>query len=128
MIFSHTIFYVKDVLEAVRFYQAAFGIKPKFIHESNFYAELATDGVALAFASEELGSLNLPNGFKRNSIKDKPQACEIVFSSDNPQLLYEKAVKAGAISLSPPEIKPWGQLVAYVRDPFGILIEIAAVM
>jgi lactoylglutathione lyase len=35
-------------------------------------------------------------------------------------------VDAGAAPLSAPAIKPWGQTVAYVRDPFGTLVELAS--
>jgi lactoylglutathione lyase len=123
--FSHTIFYVKDVVQAVDFYEKAFGLKIKFIHESSMYAELETGNVILAFANEELGKMNLPDGFQPSSLNDLPQACEIVFSTDDPHAAFEKAEKAGAILISSPQMKPWGQEVAYVRDPFGILIEIA---
>jgi uncharacterized glyoxalase superfamily protein PhnB len=37
----------------------------------------------------------------------------------------ERAVKAGATVYVEPVDKPWGQTVAYVRDPNGFLIEIA---
>ncbi len=126
--FSHTIFYVKDVSKTIHFYGAAFGIKPKFIHESNAYAELMTEGVALAFVSEDLAMTNLPEGYERNSIGRLPQACEIAFTTDDPEKWYRKALEAGAIELTPPQLKPWGQVVAYVRDPNGILIEIAGEM
>jgi lactoylglutathione lyase len=35
-------------------------------------------------------------------------------------------VEAGAAPVSEPATKPWGQDVAYVRDPDGVLIEIAS--
>jgi uncharacterized glyoxalase superfamily protein PhnB len=126
--FTHTIFYVKDVVKTVQFYESAFGIKPKFIHESNAYAELKTGDVALAFASEDLGEMNLPGGFQRNSVKNQPQACEIAFTTDDPEKSYKHAVEHGAIALAPPKQKPWGQIVGYVRDPNGILIEVAGKM
>jgi lactoylglutathione lyase len=126
--YSHTIFYVKDVIQTVEFYEKALGIKCKFIHESNAYAEMATGDVALAFVSEELGHMNLPQGFEPNSLKKPPQACEIAFTTSDPQKLYDRALKAGATDLSAPTQKPWGQIVAYVRDPNGILIEIASEM
>jgi lactoylglutathione lyase len=36
----------------------------------------------------------------------------------------ERAVAAGAELILEPERKPWGQTVAYVRDPNGTLVEI----
>ena len=41
---------------------------------------------------------------------------------------FERAVEAGASAVSEPQKKPWGQEVAYVLDPDGILIEIASPM
>jgi uncharacterized glyoxalase superfamily protein PhnB len=33
-------------------------------------------------------------------------------------------VAAGAEPVSPPETKPWGQVVAYVRDANGVLVSL----
>lgn len=126
--FSHVIFYVKDVLKTLDFYKEAFGLEPKFIHESNGYAELQTGAAALAFVCEEAIPMILPNGCQRNHPDALPQACEIVFTSADPEKTYNEAVEKGATALYPPEQKPWGQLVGYVRDPNGILIEIAGEM
>jgi uncharacterized glyoxalase superfamily protein PhnB len=35
-------------------------------------------------------------------------------------------VEGGAEPVTPPQTKPWGQDVAYVRDPDGNLVEIAS--
>jgi lactoylglutathione lyase len=126
--YTHTIFYVADISQALLFYNNAFGFAPKFVHESNQYAELSTGAVVLAFASEQLGVINLPTGYLRNDTNTLPQGCEIVFTVSDVTTLYQKALDAGAISVAPPTPKPWGQLVAYVRDPNGILIELASPM
>lgn len=123
--FSHTIFYVKDVLKAVAFYKDAFDIAPKFIHESNQYAELATGNTALAFASEQLAAYNLPKGYVPHDITKDPLACEIALSVADVDAWYERALKMGGHSIAAPQQKPWGQVVAYVRDPNGVLVEIA---
>lgn len=123
--FSHTILYVKDIPKALAFYKDAFDIEPKFIHESNQYAELATGSTALAFASEELAAYNLPKGYVPHDSGKVPLACEVVFSVADVQIWYERALKAGAQSIAAPQQKPWGQIVAYVRDPNGVLVEIA---
>src|ERR1700734_1037909 len=103
--FSHTMFYVNDVLKTLEFYNKAFEIKPKFIHESDAYAELNTDSVTLAFATEDLGKMNLPEGFITNDITSLPQACEIVFTTDDPERYYNQAVRVGAQAVSPPQKK-----------------------
>ncbi|HEY2811093.1 MAG TPA: VOC family protein [Rhabdochlamydiaceae bacterium] len=124
--FSHTLFYVKDIVKLIDFYEKAFGIKPKFVHESKLYAELDTGRTSLAFADDTLGRENLPEGYIPNDPAQTPSACEIVFTVLDVDHAYKTAVDAGAIALVPPKHKPWGQIVAYVRDPSGILIEIAS--
>lgn len=126
--FTHMLYYVKNIPQLIDFYERAFGVKPKFVHESGFYAELDTGATALAFAEESIGDDNLPEGYVPHDLRKPPAGCEIVFTVDNVQEAYEKAMDAGAVALVPPKEKPWGQTVAYVRDPAGILIEIASVM
>ncbi len=126
--YTHTIFYVRDIQQTIKFYEKAFNIKAKFIHESGTYAELDTNGTSLAFASEELAKMNLPNGYTSLDPKNPPHACEIVFTTENVGKTFSNALEAGASQVSQPQEKPWGQTVAYVRDPEGILIEIASVM
>ena len=38
---------------------------------------------------------------------------------------YARALEAGCESLAAPQDKPQGQRVAFVRDPFGTLVELA---
>ena len=37
---------------------------------------------------------------------------------------YATALDAGATAMQEPAEKPWGQTVAYVRDPNGTLVEL----
>jgi uncharacterized glyoxalase superfamily protein PhnB len=39
--------------------------------------------------------------------------------------LLNRAVEAGGTTYVEPIDKPWGQTVAYLRDPNGLLVEIA---
>ena len=124
--FSHMIFYVKDIPTALAFYKKAFDITPKFVHESNQYAELNTGATSIAFASEALGQENVIGGYIKHDVHQKPFACEIVFTVQDVEFVYKTALESGAISVVGPKQKPWGQTVAYVRDPNGILIELAS--
>jgi len=38
---------------------------------------------------------------------------------------FARALENGASALVEPKRKPWGQVVGYVRDPFGTLVELA---
>lgn len=123
--FAYVILYVKDVPRSIKFYEELFDFAPKFIHESNEYAELDTGQTTLAFASENLAHANLPKGYIPHDLSKKPLAAEIVFTTPDVHKLFEKAIKNGASEITIPQQKPWGQEVAYVRDPNGVLIEIA---
>ena len=125
---SYIIFYVKDIPKGLSFYREAFAIESKFVHESGLYAELSTGAVTLAFASDLLGKENFPGGYLPNDVKQLPQAGEVAFTVENVAASYAKAIGAGAVSLAPPKEKPWGQTVAYVRDPNGVLVEICSEM
>ncbi len=126
--FSHVIFYVESIESALSFFEKVFGISPKFIHESGQYAELDTGATSIALASEPLGDSNLPNGYVRSRKKEPPLGCELVFTVDDVQKFFNLAVREGGEGLSPPQEKPWGQTVAYIRDPNGVLIELASPM
>ena len=102
-------------------------MKRRFIHESG-YAELDTGETALAFASHELGRSNLPEGYVRADESEKPLGTEIALVTEQVADAYARAIAAGAVSIKGPVEKPWGQTVAYVRCPDGILVEICSPM
>jgi lactoylglutathione lyase len=126
--FTYTIFYVKDVTKSIIFYEKAFGFARKFIAETNEYGELLTGETTLAFASLELAKKNLPLGFIESTIGFKPFGMEVGFTTDDVNRTMQDAIKAGAVEVAPAMVKPWGQTVAYVRDPDGFLIEICTPM
>jgi lactoylglutathione lyase len=128
MEFGYTIIYVPDVSKAASFYERVFGLKIRFADESGTYAEMETGTTVLAFASNELGKANLPQGFRENRATDVPAGIEIVFVTSDVKGAYAHAMKEGAVSISEPETQPWGQEVAYVRDLNGVAIELAAPM
>ncbi len=128
MKFSYTILYVNDVAQSVEFYEKAFGLKQRFIHESGQYAEMETGATTLAFTGIELANSNLPDGFQQNTLEKSPAGMEIGFVTDDVQVAFDQAIEMGAIALVEPKVKPWGQTVAYVRDLDGILIEFASPM
>ncbi|MBZ4043221.1 VOC family protein [Flavobacterium hibisci] len=122
--FGYTILYVEDVEISLSFYENAFGFSRKFITPENDYGELSTGETTISFASKKLASQNLPEGFVESSLEDKPFAIELGFITDDVGELVQKATSLGAVLVSEPKQKPWGQIVAYVRDLNGFLIEI----
>jgi lactoylglutathione lyase len=128
MKFGYTIIYVNSVTAALTFYRAAFGFETRFLHESNQYGELATGETTLAFASYEMGELNLAGKYQKTSLAADPPGIELAFSCEDVATAFQTALDHGAVAISAPEIKPWGQTVAYLRDPFGVLIELCTPM
>ena len=122
--FGYTILYVEDVEKSIEFYENAFGFSRKFITPENDYGELSTGETTISFASKKLAAQNLKDGFIESNLEDKPFAIEMGFITDNVGELVQKATSFGAILVKEPTQKPWGQIVAYVRDLDGFLIEI----
>lgn len=125
MNFAYTILYVENVEQSLAFYNAAFGLTTRFLHESGAYGELETGATALAFSSREL----------MTSLGKHPQRAdhqnptfEIAFSTEDVQAAVERAVQAGARLVQAPEDMPWGQTVAYVADRDGYLVELCTPM
>lgn len=126
--FGYTILYVIDVFKTSAFYQTAFGFQQKFITPDSSYAELLSGNTTLAFASVDLANSNLSKGFTASSLAQKPFGIELSFVTTEVEKTLHSAIAAGATLLEPAKIKPWGQTVAYVRDPNGFLIEICSPM
>ncbi|NOT70912.1 MAG: VOC family protein [Hyphomicrobium sp.] len=123
---GYTIIYVADVPATVAFYEKAFALPVKFVHESKLYAEMATGETVLAFAGEPMAEAN---GFVINPNRASSAAAaafEVAFVSDDPKAAFDRAVAAGARAVKAPEQKPWGQIVGYVRDLNGCLVELCS--
>jgi lactoylglutathione lyase len=126
MRFGFTILYVRDVSASLDLYERAFGQRRRFVHESGEYAELETGATTLALASHDLAESNLPGVFRRPEVGAPPPAFEVCFVTEDVAGAFERAVSEGAEPLTDPHTTPWGQDVAYVRDPDGNLIELAS--
>jgi lactoylglutathione lyase len=117
--------YVDDAAEASAFYQRAFGLRPEFTADDGSYAQLDTGPTKLAFASYALGEKNFAGGVRRAELDGPPPNMEITLVADDVDAAHAHALETGCTPLAAPEDKPQGQRVAYVRDPFGTLVELA---
>jgi lactoylglutathione lyase len=126
--FAYTILYVQDVVKTMDFYANAFGFEQKFVTPDNTYGEIVTGNTTLSFAQTSLAKTNLKDGFIESSLTQKPFGIEIGFTTDDVEGVIKKATAAGATLVERPKRKPWGQVVAYVRDLDGFLIEICTPM
>ena len=122
---GYVIYYVSSVEETISFYEKAFSMKRKFVHESGEYGELDTGSTTLSFASLNMGEAN-DIGFKIREKGFQSSDMEIGLVTDNVEEAFEIAISAGALSVKKPTVKPWGQTVGYVRDINGFLIELCS--
>lgn len=129
MKFGYTLLYVADVEQTIAFYEAAFGFTRKFVNidGDQGYGELDSGGTTIGFVSHALAG---SHGFDyAHTHPDGPAAAfEIGLVTDDVQAGYDKAVAQGAVAVLPPKEKPWGQVVSYVRDNNGFLVEICSPM
>ncbi len=121
MKFKYTILYVDDVVETFSFYEKAFGLKKKMLHESGEYGELDTGSTTLSFSSFKLMKELGKNPAKPNL---NAPTFEIAFETDNVKAALSKALEAGALLVQDAADMPWGQTIAYVTENNGFLVEI----
>jgi len=122
---GYTIIYVQDVHATIAFYESAFGLTQKFIHDSQLYGEMETGGTTLAFAGNEAAEMS-GLAITPNTSATLPAGWEICLVTDDVTPAFDQAVSAGCVPLVPPTEKPWGQTVSYVRDLNGCIVEIAS--
>ncbi|HEX5784687.1 MAG TPA: VOC family protein [Burkholderiaceae bacterium] len=118
---GYTILYVPDVRASLRFYEQAFGLATKFLHEGGDFGELDTGGTSLAFCS--LNLLQQMGKTPGRADVARPVSEVALVTADVPAA-FARAVAAGATPLQAPEDMPWGQTVAYVADPDGFWVEL----
>ena len=130
MKFGYVFIWVDDVTRAVEFYEQAFGFKRRILTEGikGLYAEIDTGETTLAIAATEEAEELFPEGFRANEASQTPGAFQLSFVTSDVTAAYKQALQTGAKSQMEPDTKPWGQTVARVRDPFGILVSIASPM
>src|SRR3954466_1063297 len=127
---GYVILYVRDVAASLSFYEKAFDLTRRFFHDDDgkAYGELETGAARLAFASLPLVEAHLTHGVSLAAVDKPPLGFEVALVTGDVDTLYARAVEAGAASVSAPEVKPWGQTVAYVRDDNGFLVELCSPM
>lgn len=122
--YAYTILYVNNVEKSIEFYEQAFDFKRKFITPEHDYAELSSGATTISFVSINLAKSNLSEGFMESKKDQKPFGIELAFATEQINEYVQKALMAGATEVEKIKTKPWGQKVAYVKDPDGFLIEI----
>ena len=120
-------FFVQDVPATVDFYRQAFGFELRYLHASQGYAELATGDTLLCFTGEEfLRAANLLGGIDVTCSRPgkPPIGAQIALVSHDLDRDWQRAVAAGAAVVKLPEAKPWSQVVGYLKDVNGVIVEL----
>lgn len=89
--------------------------------------KMDTGTTRLAFTAR---SMARENGLDFGQLEPSsaPAPFEIAFVTEDVEGSFQTALDHGAIELKKPIQKPWGQIVGYVKDCHGVLIEICSPM
>jgi catechol 2,3-dioxygenase-like lactoylglutathione lyase family enzyme len=117
------ILYTPDVTAKVAFYEKAFGLETSSRAPGDVYVQMK-GAVPLAFSKESFIETMLPLVPRPSRATEAPAAAELMLVFVDVKGAFDRAVKAGAIPLVEPITRPWGQVVAFVRDLDGVLVEL----
>jgi predicted enzyme related to lactoylglutathione lyase len=124
MTLGWVIAYVDDPAAAAAFYEGTFGLRTDFVVPGE-YAQMDTGPTKLGFATYALARSNFDGGVQAAGSDGAPANVEIALVNKDVDTAFRIAVDAGCQPLAAPTDKPQGQRVAYMRDPFGLLVELA---
>ena len=128
MNFAYLILYVDDVPATLQAWETAFGLERSYLHDDGIYAELSTGSTTLSLAETGFGRDHFQDPDVRAMFDRPPSRHEVGFVTDDVPAAFQRAVDQGMRPVAGPLEKPWGQVVAWVRDANGILIELASPM
>lgn len=108
---------VKDASKALKFYTNAFGAQEVFRMPapdgSVAHAEftIGNTRIYISGEAEEWHAFAMP--------KNTMASCLFTIMTEDCDVSHERAAKAGAETLSPPEDKFWGARSSVIKDPYG---------
>jgi uncharacterized glyoxalase superfamily protein PhnB len=120
--------YVDDVEATLQFYERAFELERRVLDDEKNYGELETGGTRLAFAANAFVRKLIPVNVAQSGSRAAAPPFELGMVTEDVDASFRQAVATGATEVKQPETKPWGQIVGYVRDPNGFLVEICSEM
>ena len=126
MLLGWVIVYVDDPPAAREFYMRAFGLQGGFVAGSRHLRRARhRRDEARASPPTRWASRTSRAACGGGGGDGPPPNVEIALVAEDVDARYAHALEAGCASLAEPKDKPQGQRVAYVRDPFGTLVELA---
>jgi lactoylglutathione lyase len=120
-----TVMYVEDVARSVAFYEAALGFRCRYTDDRGVYADLDTGGSTLALNAQRSAAHESCTRTDSH-LGGPPPSVEIAIEVDDVAGAVARAVASGAVVVRDPEMKYWGQTIAFVRDPDGHMIQLCS--
>ncbi|KAK6935897.1 Glyoxalase-like domain, group 6 [Dillenia turbinata] len=125
--FAYTVIYVNDVAKSIAFYKKAFGCVVRRLDESHRWGELESGQTTIAFTPSHQHETDDITGSVQAPKTGKERApVELCFAYTDVDAAYKRAVENGAVPVSEPEEKEWGQKVGYVRDIDGNVLRLGS--
>lgn len=121
---AHFIFYVHDQAKSCAFYRSVLDQEPTLDVDGMTEFHL-NDGAVLGLMPETSIQRLLGNTIADPSLGHGIPCAELYLLVDDPGHSYQRALHAGARSLSPLELRDWGDTAAYCEDPDGYVIAFA---
>jgi lactoylglutathione lyase len=118
--------YVGDVEKTVRFYECALDGRCEHAHDDHSYAEANLGSLTLGVVDLGYARRHFPGQFRPLELSDAPVGMEIYVEVSDVEATCRRAVRAGATSLGDPVDRPWGRRSVFLRDPNGVVIEVAS--
>jgi lactoylglutathione lyase len=118
---DYVILIVDDLDRALEFYTGVLGLR--LGQRSGDYAQLETGATRLGLYTRNAMAKTL--GISLQPPAPNAPGFEIGFKVPDVDTAFAELVASGVSPVTPPATRPWGQRIAYVRDPDGHLIELA---
>ena len=110
---------VEDFGRSLKFYRGALGLKVKS-QEENQFANFELQGTELAIFQKDGATAMFPKEHMRNG-----GGAILGFQTENLNQACEKFKSRGGEIFEGPKTTPWGQKVAYFKDPDGNIWEVS---
>ena len=123
---AHLILYVDDQEKCRKFYEVVLGEEPRLDVPGMTEFELPGGGVLGLMPSSGIVKLlgsKLPDPMLAPGV---PKA-ELYLVGDQPEAMFDRALSAGAVLLSPLQDRDWGHTVGYCLDPDAHVLAVARV-
>jgi lactoylglutathione lyase len=118
---DYVVVIVENLDRSLAFYSGLLGLPLK--HRSGAFAQLETGLTRVALYERHAMAATLGQSIRAPDL-DAP-GFELGFLVDDVDAAFAECVTAGAVAVTPPTDRAWGQRTAYVRDPDGHLVELA---